>query len=1319
MLKDFNAVKISVASPTDIMNWSHGEIARAETINYRTFKPEPGGLMAEEIFGPTKDFECYCGKYKKIRYKGIVCDRCGVEITHKRVRRERMGHIKLAAPVAHVWFSNGVPNKLSLILDIPQKKLETVIYYARYVVTNVIDEERVKALASLEELKKSEMADVETELEDKIKEINAQFEEESNDIKKATKEKAKLDLQLERVRNNEKTQIARIKSAYKQKQDNIEKKFVDLKALIEDVTLGSTLSEEEYQMLDSYGFYFFEAGMGAEAIKELLDKLNVAEEITLLEEEMKTSKSVLKKSRIVQRLRIMKGLLKSGVHPAWIVLEVLPVIPPDLRPIVQLPGGRFATYDLNDLYRRVINRNNRLKRLIALGAPEIILRNEKRMLQEAVDSLLDNNHKPGAPSLNTRGLPFKSLSDMLRGKQGRFRQNLLGKRVDYSGNAVIVPGPELSFDQCGLPKVIALELFRPFIIRELIARGFAANPAKAKLIFESQIDEVWDILEDVSKDRPVLLNRAPTLQKQSIIAFFPTLIEGNAIRLHPMTCAGFNADFDGDQMAVHLPLSDKAVEEVKERMFAKNNLLSLKDGSPLYNVSKDMAFGIYFLTLMRGDEKDAVKVYSNLENLISAYYLGEIHFDEPVKLLLDGKIIVTTAGRARLNKALPEGHEYINTALGLKDISALSANIFNVYGNEVALLTLDKIKNLGFIYAGKLGFSISMDEFRFGGNEILEERLKQFVKVEDSLGNDYVEGFITENELKWRRRDEWQKEVDKIQEEIWNLAQEKSTNLVDLSNSKAIPVAPWVKKISGVQGFVTDPSGNIVDLPLKNNFEKGLTNFEYFVAARGARKGFADVALRTADSGYLTRRLHDVAQDIITNTEDCGTTEGVFIERSAKRIQSFTNRLKGRYLAEDLVNPKTGEVILKRNDAITLDMAKKIDAIAEVEQVKVRSAITCNVAHGICQKCYGYDLGTGKPVDIGVAVGTISSQSLGEPATQLTLKSKSDARAGSADITQGLPRVEELLEARTPKALSLLSDISGVVKVIDDKKKVVIRVTGEKKMSKKYTLDNAENIVVKNGKTVKTGDVLAVVKKKELQAEFGGVVTVEGNSITLDGSKEVEVEKETESLINLVVKDGQTVEKGDQLTFGSIDPKELAKLKSIEEAQKYIIKGVQEVLGISGIEVDDKHLEIVVRQMARYGMVSDSGDSEEYLLGDYADILDLETENQRLAEEKKKPIKAVRVLMGVTNSALRTESFLSAASFEQQVRVLTDAALIGKIDHLRGLKENVIIGRPVPLGDELKRKLGLIEEESEELEEPDMDEQNEDSLNTLGTNDNL
>lgn len=1289
MIKDFTALKISIASPQDMLNWTHGEVTKAETINYRTFKPEPQGLMAEEIFGPTKDFECYCGKYKKIRYKGIICDRCGVEVTHKRVRRERMGHIKLAAPVAHVWFSNGIPNKLALILDIPQKKLETVIYYARYIVTNIDQEAKLKAVESIEESKKNELAELDAELEEKIAEVQKNFADESKEIKKGTKDKAKAEMQLERVRNAEKGEIARVKAAFRQRQDNLDKKFIDLKSLTENLRVGSTLSEDEYQLLESYDLYFYDAGMGAEAIKELLDKISVTEEIAKLEEEQKTSKSQIKKTRIVQRLRILKGLAKSGVNPSWIILEILPVIPPDLRPIVQLPGGRFATYDLNDLYRRVINRNNRLKRLIALGAPEIILRNEKRMLQESVDSLLDNNHKPGNPSLNSRGLPFKSLSDMLRGKQGRFRQNLLGKRVDYSGNAVIVPGPELAFNQCGLPKSIALEIFRPFIIRELIARGFAPNPSRAKAIFEEKGDEVYDILEEVSKDRPVLLNRAPTLHRQSILAFYPILIEGNAIRLHPMTCTGFNADFDGDQMAVHLPLSEKAVEEVKERMFAKENMLNLRDGAPIVNVSKDMAFGIYFLTIMRGDEKDVKHSFASLHELISAYNLRLVQFFEPVKVLLNGEVVLTTAGRAIFNEALPQDYPYINKELNKSDISNISADLFNKYGKDVAIEALDEIKNLGFKYGGKYGFSISMEEFNFGGDEILEKKLKDFDETEENLINDYYAGLITAKELQWNKRDSWVKKSEDIQDSIWNLAREKSVNLMDLQNSGAVSVREWVKKISGVYGFVTDPSGNVVDLPIKNNFERGFSNFEYFVAARGSRKGFADVALRTADSGYLTRRLHDVAQDVITTKEDCGTTEGVVLSKAEARIQSFENRIRGRVVLEDIADTKTGEVIAKKDESITLELAKKIASNENVTEVAVRSPMGCKVAHGVCVKCYGFDNGTGKLVNLGSAVGTIASQALGEPTTQLTLKSKSDARAAKADVTQGLPRVEELLEARNPKAQALLAEIAGKVSVIEDKKGVTIRITSSKPQKKTYEIGSGFEVVVKSKSSVKQDDVLATKGKKELKAEFSGKVSIDEGKLTVEGTKNIEVEKETENIINVMVKDGDEVEKGDQLTFGSIDPKELSSLKGAYSAEKYIIQGVQDVYGIQGLEVDDRHLEIIARQMSRYGLVTDGGGSEEYLPGDYADFLDLTAENEKLVAEGKEPIKFVRVLLGITNAALRTESFLSAASFEQQVRVLTDAALIGKVDYLRGLKENVIIGRPVPLGEVLLEKIGL------------------------------
>jgi len=1294
MLKDFNAVRISIASPEDILNSSHGEILRAETINYRTFKPEPGGLMAEEIFGPTKDFECYCGKYKKIRYKGIVCDRCGVEITHKRVRRERMGHITLACPVAHTWFSNGIPNRLALIIDIPQKKLETVIYYARYVITNVIEEERIKSLDELQEIKKKELNEIEEDLNSRVEELKGVMKEEADELSKEIKDKSKLSLRLEKSQNNERTQVAMLKSAHNQKLENIEKKFEDLKDLVEDIKTGSTLSEEEFQLLEGYNFYFYEAGMGAEAIKQLLDKLDIGSEIDKLSEEFKTSKSELKKTKIMQRLRILKGLRKSGVNPSWIILDVLPVIPPDIRPIVQLPGGRFATYDLNDLYRRVINRNNRLKRLIALSAPEIILRNEKRMLQESVDSLLDNNHKPGAPSLNSRGLPFKSLSDMLRGKQGRFRQNLLGKRVDYSGNAVIVSGPELKFHQCGIPKNVALELFRPFIIRELIAQGFVANPAKAKIQFESKASEVWDILEQVSKDRPVLLNRAPTLHRQSIIAFYPLLVEGNAIRLHPMTVKGFNADFDGDQMAVYLPLSDEAVEEVKERMFIRENMLSLRDGSPIVNVSKDMAMGIYFMTKLRGDEKDVSKFYSNMEDLLTDHYLNKISFDTPI----NNEVIVSSAGRAMFNKILPADYGYINRVLNMSDISKISADIFNKYGKEIAVDVLDNIKALGFKYAGKLGISISMDEFEFGAEDIVKQRLTEFEEKEEKLMKEYKEGMITNEEFKWIKREEWVNSAESLQNEVWSVAKKNALNLIDLDISGATTVGAWVKKISGVGGYVVDPNGNIVDLPIKNNYKKGFSSFEYFVAARGARKSFADVALRTADSGYLARRLHDVAQDIVVNSEDCLTKDGVEVMRDAVRSQSFINRIKGRVTLEPVINPTTNEVLLKKNEAIELEMAKRIDETKEIISVKVRSPITCKIPHGMCRICYGFDLGTGKLIEIGEAVGTIASQALGEPTTQLTLKSKSDARAAKSDITQGLPRVEELLEARTPKAISLLADINGKVQIIDEKKKVLIRVSGLKKIVKKYILSETDNVRIKDGAKVDIGDVVAVIGKKEIKAEVKGTITIEGKVLTIQGQKNVEIEKETEAMINLVVKDGDIVQKGDQLTFGSIDPKELAKLKDIHTAQKYIIDEVQAVYGIQGLEVDDRHLEIVVRQMGRYGLVSEGDETSEYLPGDFSDILDLDIRNMNLEKEGKPIIKYKRVLLGVTNAALRTESFLSAASFEQQVRVLTDAALIGKVDNLRGLKENVIIGRLVPLGHVLKNKMREDELKAEALE---------------------
>ncbi|MDQ7021564.1 MAG: DNA-directed RNA polymerase subunit beta' [Candidatus Dojkabacteria bacterium] len=1083
------------------------------------------------------------------------------------------------------------------------------------------------------------------------------------------------------------------------KEDALDDKFKSLKSLVNEVKQGFTMSEDDYQLLEEYDLYFFDAGMGAEAIKELLEKLDIDEEIVKIEKIIKTSKSALKVSKVIQRLRVLKGIKKSGMSPAWLVLDLLPVIPPDLRPIIMIAGGRFATYDLNDLYRRVINRNNRLKRLIALGAPEIILRNEKRMLQEAVDSLIDNNHKPGAPALNGRQMPFKSLSDMLRGKQGRFRQNLLGKRVDYSGRAVIVAGPNLRFDQCGLPKNIALELFKPFIIRELISRGYAANPNRAKIMFESKESIVWDLLEEVIQDRPVLLNRAPSLHKYSMLAFFPQLIEGNAIRLHPMVCKGYNADFDGDQMAVHLPLSEEAVIEAKERMFAKDNMLHMRDGSPILNVAKDMAMGVFFATMMKGDPKKPKHFFANDREMLSAFELANITFFEPIGLLYKGDYLVTTAGRYIFNSILPEDtFDFFNQELSTKDVSKITTKIFRKFGNVIAVDVLDKIKDIGFRFSTQLGFSVSMGEFRFGAEDLLEKKLEEYSQKEDELVADYEDGLLTDNELVRLQKEEWVDQSEEIQNAVWELAKTRpeTENLLDLDASGATPVSAWLKQISGVRGFITDMSGEIVNLPISGNFEKGLSNFEYFVASKAVRKSFTDSGLKTSESGYLTRRLVDVSQDLITKIDDCETEEGLIVDRLDKRQLEFVDRIKGRYPTHDIKDPKSGKVIVKMGDPIGYDDATEIDENKAIESVELRSPLTCNVSHGVCKKCYGFDNGTGVLVEIGQAVGIIAAQALGEPTTQLTLKSKSDARASKSDVTQGLPRVEELLEARTPKALSKLSEIAGEVKIIEDKKGYIVRVTAEELAIETFDIEEGDEVIVKKGGNVKAKDTLIVRKDKtEARSPFSGKVKIseKQGTLTVEAGTAKEDETTVASLADILVEDGAIVERGDQITHGSIDPKELARLKGIRAAQMYIVKGVQDVYGIQGLEVDDRHLEIISRQMGRYGLVSDSGESEEVLPGDYVDVLDIKEENIQLEKAGKKTIKYDSILLGITNSSIRTESFLSAASFEQQVRVLTDAALIGKVDNLRGLKENVIIGRPVPLGKV------LIEQNREEVEE--------------------
>lgn len=1283
MIKDFKALKLIVASPQQIESWSHGEVKKAETINYRTHRAEVDGLMDEKIFGPTKNFECYCGKYKKIRYKGIVCDKCGVEVTHKRVRRERMGHIKLACPVTHVWFSHGVPNKMSLLLDIPQKKLETVIYFARFLVTEIDNDAKASVLEEIKNTKESEIESIKKEREVKLTELEEGYDKKVKELKQTTKNKEKIEFQLDKLQNDHKKEIAKIKSIFSQKEDTTKTKYNDISTLIKDLDEKSTLSEDDLTKLGDFDTSFMKVEMGAEAVKKVLEKVNLEEELKTLLEERDSTKSILKKRKIIQRLRVIEGMYRAGVDPTWLIITMLPVIPPDLRPIIQLPGGRFATSDLNDLYRRVINRNSRLKRLIDLGAPEIILRNEKRMLQESVDALIDNDHRPGNAVLNSRGQPYKSLSDMLRGKQGRFRQNLLGKRVDYSGRSVIVPGPDLNINQCGLPKTMALELFKPFVLREIIVDGLAPNIKSAKHFFESKSHEVWDILERVIQNRPVLLNRAPTLHKQGIQAFYPVLTEGDAIRLHPMVCKGFNADFDGDQMAVHVPLSKNAIEEAKERMFAENNLLLEADGQPVVNVEKDMALGIYYITGENNNK--AEKFFASSNEAIGYYERREIDLHDKIKVLVGSEILETTVGRLFVNNVLPEGYGFVNQQLNKKDVAKISARVLEKYGPKEATRVLDAIEALGFKYATKAGVSVGTDDLII--DEQKDKLLEEVEKKDDQLNADYYTGLLTKQEKKRLSEQMWMDLVEKVGKTTWEkYTTDPNNNLVILQNSGALPVENPVRQISGIRGLILDPLGNIVELPLRSNYKQGLSNLEYFVAARGTRKGLADTALRTAESGYLTRRLVDVAQDVIIKEEDCGTEDSFTLYKRSDRRLSFDERLTGRFSGENVVDPKTGEIIVKKGEEITKELAIQIDN-TDIEQVEVRSVLTCETKHGVCQKCYGYDLGTRKVVKNGVAVGTIAAQSMGEAATQLTLNTKHLAGRAGTDITQGLPRVEELFEVRTPKGKAILSEMDGKVELVlqEGTEKIIgIKVSNHKKMQKIYELEEGDETEIKRTKTLKGGDVIYKKKNGEVvTAEMDGRATKEENKITFVVDKEFLVQYEVTEDMVVTVEDGANVIKGSPLTSGSFDPKEIMSINDIKLAQHYIIDNIQETYGIQGIAIDDKHVEVVIKQISRFAKVTDAGDSE-YLPGDYADYTELKQLNKQLKEEGKRQVQSKRQLLGITFASIKTDSFLSAASFEQQVRVLSEAALIGKVDYLRGLKENVIIGRIVPLGDEVR-----------------------------------
>ncbi|NNG66261.1 DNA-directed RNA polymerase subunit beta' [Caldanaerobacter subterraneus] len=1167
-LKNFEAIKIGLASPEKIREWSRGEVKKPETINYRTLKPERDGLFCERIFGPTKDWECHCGKYKRVKYKGVVCDRCGVEVTRSKVRRERMGHIELAAPVAHIWYVKGIPSRMGLLLDMSPRALEKVLYFVSYVVIDPGDT---------------------------------------------------------------------------------------------PLTKKQLLSEKEYrEYLEKYGNRF-RAGMGAEAIKELLQEIDLEKLSKELRAEIKESTGQ-KRVRAIRRLEVVQAFIDSGNRPEWMILEVLPVIPPDLRPMVQLDGGRFATSDLNDLYRRVINRNNRLKKLLDLGAPDIIVRNEKRMLQEAVDALIDNGRR-GRPVTGPGNRPLKSLSDMLKGKQGRFRQNLLGKRVDYSGRSVIVVGPELKVYQCGLPKEMALELFKPFVMKRLVDKGLAQHIKSAKRMVERVRPEVWDVLEEVIKEHPVLLNRAPTLHRLGIQAFEPVLVEGRAIKLHPLVCPAYNADFDGDQMAVHIPLSMEAQAEARFLMLAANNILKPQDGKPVMTPTQDMVLGCYYLTADEDGVPGEGKYFSSPEEALMAYQLGYIHIHAKIKVKMTreingekkSKVIETTVGKIIFNEAIPQDLGFVDrnnpeTAFNLEindlvDKSKLGKildRVYRIHGPTKTAETLDKIKELGFKYSTKAAITISVSDMVIPKEK--EKLLKEADEMVAKIEAQFRRGLISEEERYEKVIETWNMTTEKVTEALMATL-DKFNPIFMMAHSGARGSKNQIRQLAGMRGLMADPSGRIIELPIRSNFREGLNVLEFFISTHGARKGLADTALRTADSGYLTRRLVDVSQDVIVREEDCGTDEGIYVEEIREGneiIEKLSDRIIGRIAAEDIVDSE-GNVIVRRNEMINEEEAEKIEK-AGITRVKIRSPLTCRSRHGVCRMCYGRDLATGELVNIGEAVGIIAAQAIGEPGTQLTMRTFHTGGVAGVDITQGLPRVEELFEARKPKGLAVITEISGVVRINESKKRREITVVDEENnISKTYLIPY--------------------------------------------GSR-------------LKVRDGQWVQAGDELTEGSVNPHDLLKIKGIYAVQSYLLQEVQKVYRLQGVEINDKHIEIIIRQMMKKVKVEDPGDTS-MLPGELIDMFKFEEENKKAIEKGLRPATGRRALLGITKAALATDSFLSAASFQETTRVLTDAAIKGKVDPLIGLKENVIIGKLIPAGTGLSRyrNITVVKKEDQEKKE--------------------
>jgi DNA-directed RNA polymerase subunit beta' len=1220
---DFTALQIKIADPDTIKSWSHGEIKKPETINYRSLKAEKDGLFDEKIFGPIKDYECYCGKYKGIRYKGITCDKCGVEVTQSRVRRERMGHIALAAPVAHIWYFKGAPSKLSLLLDISPRNLNSIVYFSQYVVLSVDKDDKALIIENLDESLQVALDELKDEAKAAIETIRTKLETDIAALKEKVTNKETVTLKKQEFELKAKQEIAKVKNKLDKSLEETEEIYKTVKGMVKKIRKGTILSEDEYLKLDEYdAVSHLRVGMGAEAIMELVNEIDLDDLVEKLRVEMDESKGA-KRIKAIKRLRVVEGLRKAGIKPSWMFMTILPVIPPDLRPMVQLSGGRFATSDLNDLYRRVINRNNRLKLLIDLGAPEIILRNEKRMLQESVDSLIDGSQARQSRRRSNRR-PLRSLSEMLKGKQGRFRQNLLGKRVDYSGRSVIVVGPELKLNECGLPKDMALEMFKPYVLRELIVLGVSPNVKSARQILDRHEPIVYDILEKVSKNHPVILNRAPTLHKLGMQAFFPILVEGSAIRLHPCVCSGYNADFDGDQMAVHIPLTKEAQREAKELMMATHNLLKPANGEPITVPNKDMAMGVYYHTSFDPRvTKSSIKFGSKLE-AYHAFQIGKIGLRQPIDVLLevDGKrkLVETTIGRIRFNDLLPDSFGFINEAVGAKDIKAIVTRAIQLETDERVSQLIDDIKDLGFEAATVSGISVSVTDCEMLDNK--DQLIAEANKKVESIKDSYEQGLITDEERRRLTFDVWMKTTEDIAEKTWNTYAEDNAVKVIIKSGGTRASKDQVKQLAAMRGLVVDPLGNIVEMPTKSNFREGLSIFEYVTSARGSRKGLTDSALKTADAGYLTRRLVDVAHDLIIRMNDCGTSKGITIDRNT-RGGAFALRLVGRYALEDVKDGKT--TLLKSGEMITTALAEQI-AASTIQSVQVRSPLTCEAPKGLCKKCYGWDYSTHQEVDMGVPVGVIAAQSIGEPGTQLTMRVKHSGGIVGLDVTQGLPRVEELFEARTPKSQAVISDISGKVSTEESDAGIKITITTTSQPVEERTFTVSKNA-------------------------------------------------------QLLFKEGDLVAMGTQLTSGSVDPQDILQIKGLLQTQLYILGQAQQVYESQGIPIHDKHFEVILRKMGDKVQIEKSGDTE-FLTGEVIERNKFVSENDAVMAAGGEPATAKVMILGITRSSLFTSSWLSAASFQHTKNVLTDASASGAIDYLEGLKENVIIGRLIPTSPE-------------------------------------